>query len=150
MMMEQGATHSKADTMRVQLIEFRKPPGTKIKFADDVVNLVREMEDYDREYVKIIDLDTKNKVIGVENVSVGSIDASIVQPRELIKGAILKNSASVIMVHNHPSGDCHPSPTDIQTAERLRQAFTLVGISFLDSVIVGKNCGYSLKEHSDI
>lgn len=113
MMMEQRVMPSKADTMRVQLVEFRKPPGTKIKSADDVVSLVKEMEDYDREYVKIIDLDTKNKVVGVENVSVGSIDASIVQPRELIKGAILKNSASVIMAHNHPSGDCQPSSTDI-------------------------------------
>lgn len=136
----------KINHFRVQLVPLRPVPKYKITGPESVAALVREMEDYDRETAKIIHLDTKNQVMGVETVSIGSLSMSIVHPRETVKGAILNNSANVIFVHNHPSGVCDPSLEDINITEKLKEAFELVGISLLDSVIVGKGCHYSLKE----
>ncbi|MDD3813252.1 MAG: JAB domain-containing protein [Desulfocapsaceae bacterium] len=134
------------DTFRVQLIPLRAAPKTKIKGPEDVAALVREMEDYDRESARLIHLDTKNQVMGIETISIGSLNASIVHPRETVKGAVLNNSANVIFVHNHPSGVCEPSNEDVDISGRLKEAFNTVGIVLLDSVIVGKGCHYSLKE----
>ncbi len=134
------------DTFKVQLIPLRAAPKTKISMPEDVSNLVREMEDYDRESAKIIHLDTKNQVMGIETISIGSLSASIVHPRETVKGAILNNSANVIFVHNHPSGICEPSNEDVEISGKLKEAFETVGITLLDSIIVGKGCHYSLRE----
>ena len=134
------------DTFKVQLIPLRAAPTAKIGSPEDVVRLVREMEDYDRESAKIIHLDTKNQVMGVETISIGSLSASIVHPRETVTGAILNKSANVIFVHNHPSGVCEPSQEDINISGKLKEAFELVGIVLLDSIIVGKGCHYSFRE----
>jgi death-on-curing family protein len=134
------------DTFKVQLIPLRAAPTAKIGSPEDIVRLVREMEDYDRESAKIIHLDTKNQVMGVETISIGSLSASIVHPRETVTGAILNKSANVIFVHNHPSGICEPSQEDINISVKLKEAFELVGIVLLDSIIVGKGCHYSLRE----
>lgn len=134
------------DTFKVQLVPLRAAPKAKIGGPVDVVRLVREMEDYDRETSKIIHLDTKNQVMGVETISIGSLSASIVHPRETVKGAILNNSANVIFVHNHPSGICEPSNEDVEISGKLKEAFETVGIALLDSMIVGKGCYYSLRE----
>jgi DNA repair protein RadC len=134
------------DTFKVQLVPLRTAPTTKISGPEDVSRLVREMEDYDRESARIIHLDTKNQVMGIETISIGSLSASIVHPRETVKGAILNNSANVIFVHNHPSGVCGPSQEDLEISVRLKEAFETVGITMLDSIIVGKGCQYSLRE----
>lgn len=134
------------DTFKVQLVPLRAAPKVKISGPEDVAKFVREMEDYDRESAKIIHMDTKNQVMGVETISIGSLNMSIVHPRETVKGAILNNSANVIFVHNHPSGICEPSTEDVELSGKLKEAFELVGISLLDSVIVGKGCYYSLRE----
>lgn len=134
------------DTFKVQLVPLRTAPKSKIGGPEDVAALVREMEDYDRESAKIVHLDTKNQVMGVETISIGSLSASIVHPRETVKGAILNNSANVIFVHNHPSGICEPSNEDIEISGKLKEAFEMVGIVLLDSIIVGKGCHYSLRE----
>ena len=134
------------DTFKVQLVPLRAAPKTKINMPEDVITLVKEMEDYDRESAKIIHLDTKNQVMGVETISIGSLSASIVHPRETVKGAILNNSANVIFVHNHPSGICGPSNEDVEISGKLKEAFETVGITLLDSIIVGKGCHYSLRE----
>lgn len=133
------------DTFKVQLIPLRAAPKVKIAGPEDVANLVREMEDYDRESAKIIHLDTKNQVMGIETISIGSLSASIIHPRETVKGAILNNSANVIFVHNHPSGVCEPSNEDIEISGNLKEAFETVSIVLLDSIIVGKGCHYSLR-----
>lgn len=92
------------DTVRVQLVPLRPAPKGKINAPEDVARLVSELENADREYAKIIHLDTKNQVVNIETISVGSLSASIVHPREAVKGALLANAASTIFVHNHPSG----------------------------------------------
>lgn len=134
------------DTVRVQLVPLRPAPKGKINAPEDVARLVSELENADREYAKIIHLDTKNQVVNIETISVGSLSASIVHPREAVKGALLANAASTIFVHNHPSGVCDPSREDLEISGRLKEAFALVGIEMLDSIIVGKGCYYSLRE----
>ena len=91
-------------------------------------------------------LSTKNHVIAVTTVSIGSLNSSIVHPRELFQRAILANAASLILAHNHPSGDPTPSPEDIALTKRLVDAGKLLDIGILDHIIVGENCFVSLKE----
>jgi DNA repair protein RadC len=105
--------------------------------ADASTLLHTYLADVDREYFVIILLSQKNRVIGINTVSVGSLTASIVHPREVFKGAILSNAASIICGHNHPSTDCQPSREDRAITTRLVEAGRLLGISVLDHVIIG-------------
>ena len=95
-------------------------------------------------------LDTRNRLIRVATVSMGSLDSSIVHPREVFKEAISASAASVIFVHNHPSGDAEPSEDDIELTRRLVEAGKLLGILVLDHVIVGDGVFVSLKGSKDL
>lgn len=134
------------DTARVELKTLREPPDVKIKSMNDVAILVRGMEDYDRERMKVIHLDTKNRVLHVENISTGTINSSIIHPREAVKGAVLSSATSVIIVHNHPSGVPEPSPEDKTVAQALVNAFHLMRIDVLDFIIVAKDWQYSFRD----
>ena len=138
------------DTARVELKTLREPPDVKIKSMNDVAILVRGMEDYDRERMKVIHLDTKNRVLHVENISTGTINSSIIHPREAVKGAVLSNATSVIIVHNHPSGIPEPSEEDKQVAQVLVNAFDLMKIDMLDFVIVAKDWQYSFRDYEGL
>jgi DNA repair protein RadC len=110
----------------------------QIRSSADASTLLHTfLADVDREYFVIILLNRKNRVIGVNTVSVGSLTASIVHPREVFKGAILSNAASIICGHNHPSTDCQPSKEDRAITARLVEAGKLLGISILDHVVIG-------------
>lgn len=100
----------------------------------------------EKEHFKAILLNTKNHVISIEDISIGSLNSSIVHPREVFKPAIKRSSASVILVHNHPSGDPTPSREDIEVTSRLVNAGNVLGIAVLDHVIIGNNSILSLKE----
>ena len=91
-------------------------------------------------------LDTKNKIIGIHMISRGNINASIATPREIFAKAILNNACSVILVHNHPSGDPSPSPPDITITKRIADAGNILGITVLDHVIIGEHRYVSFKE----
>ena len=91
----------------------------------------------DREHFEILHLDTKNKITAKEIISIGSLNSSIVHPREVFKGAILNNSASIILLHNHPSGDTKPSREDISITQRLIKAGEILGIKVIDHLILG-------------
>lgn len=134
------------DTIRVELKKLRAPPMVQIKRPDDIVQFMKHVEDYDRESAKLLHLDTKGQIVGVENISTGSLNASIVHPREAVKGAILNNSNAAIFVHNHPSGNPEPSSADIDVTKTLKNAFKTVGIGLLDSIVIGKDGYVSLKE----
>ena len=108
--------------------------------------LMEEMRFLEKEHFKTILLNIKNHVISIENISVGSLNSSIVHPREVFKPAIKRSSASVILVHNHPSGDPTPSKEDIEVTSRLVNAGNVLGIAVLDHVIIGNNSILSLKE----
>ena len=109
-----------------------------IKSARDVFRLMSpEMQSLDREHFKILLLNTKNHVTQVHTVSIGSLNASVVHPRECFRAAIAAQAAAVILVHNHPSGDPEPSSEDISLTRRLVAAGDLLGIKVLDHVIIG-------------
>lgn len=91
----------------------------------------------DREEFLAVLLDGKNRMLGYHVVSIGSLTASLVHPREVFKAVILANAAAMIVVHNHPSGDPTPSTEDQAITRRLKQAAELLGISFLDHVVIG-------------
>ncbi|MFH0904248.1 MAG: JAB domain-containing protein [Methanobacteriota archaeon] len=134
------------DTHRVQLKQIRNVPNIKLSVPEDVARFVREMEDYDRERFKVIYLDNKTRVIGVENISEGTINAALIHPREAVKGAILANAAGVFLIHNHPSGIPQPSREDDLIRTRLSEGFRLLGIDVIDVLIIGKEGYYSYKE----
>lgn len=125
----------------------------KIKITSplDVVNvLMEEMRYLKREHFKVVLLDTKNQIISIENVSIGNLNSSIVHPREVFKIAIRRSSASMILVHNHPSGDPTPSSEDISITKRLLESGKILGISILDHIIIGNKTYVSLKEKNII
>lgn len=111
----------------------------RIGSPDDASEIVYDFigED-DREVFLVICLNTKNKVIAVHRAHVGSINSSIVHPREVFKSAFLNNSASLIVAHNHPSGDPSLSQEDIHVTKRLCEAGKILGIEILDHIVVGE------------
>lgn len=118
-----------------------------IRSPEDVSDLLMDRMRYlDREHFIVLFLDTKNNVLAQETVSMGSLNASIVHPREVFRSAVKKSVASIIAVHNHPSGDPKPSQEDIEVTERLKAAGQLLGIPLLDHVIIGDRCYVSLKQ----
>ncbi len=120
---------------------------THIENPKDVVDAIRkDLKDKAKEHFKIIMLNSRNKVIGIGDISVGTLDASLVHPREVFKEAISHNSASVILVHNHPSGDPEPSDDDIKITKKLVESGKILSIEVIDHIIVGKNSYYSFKE----
>ncbi|WP_090438966.1 RadC family protein [Natronincola peptidivorans] len=128
-----------------------KANNYKIKSPDDVSLLVmEEMRYLKKEYFNIILLNTKNEVIDIENISIGSLNSSIVHPREVFIRAIKRTSSSIILVHNHPSGDPTPSPEDVNITKRLVESGKLIGIEVLDHIIIGDNIYSSLKEKNMI
>jgi DNA repair protein RadC len=121
----------------------------QIKCSNDVNEIVGDrMRGFDKEHFEILILDTKNRVIRVETVTMGILDSSLVHPREVFKNAIKYGAASVIIVHNHPSGDPAPSRDDMATTKRLCEAGQVVGISVLDHVIIGDGKHYSFKDEN--
>ena len=124
---------------RVCLVREGRVPSynQQISSAGDAATLLHTyLADVDREHFVVILLDQKNKVIGLHTVSIGSLTASVVHPRETFKIAILANCASIIIGHNHPSSDCQPSREDRAITSRLVEGGKLLGISVLDSLIV--------------
>ena len=96
----------------------------------------------DREHFVVFFVDQKNRVIGVHTVSIGSLTASVVHPREVFKAAILANAAAIVCGHNHPSGDVQPSREDRAITKRLVDAGKLLGIDVLDHIIIGSEGVY--------
>ncbi|MCI6693462.1 MULTISPECIES: RadC family protein [unclassified Clostridium] len=118
-----------------------------ISSPNDIASLImKEMSFLKQEVLKLIMLDTKNNIIGIKDVFKGSLNTSIVHPREIFKEAIKKSSSSIIICHNHPSGDPTPSKEDINITIRLKECSKIIGIDLLDHLIVGKNQYVSLKE----
>ncbi|SCW46233.1 DNA repair protein RadC [Paenibacillus tianmuensis] len=118
-----------------------------IRSPQDVAALLMEDLRYlQKEHFVCLFLNTKNHVIGQETLSMGSLNASIVHPREVFRAAIKRSSASIVCAHNHPSGDPTPSPEDVEITKRLVQAGEIVGIDVLDHIVIGDKRYVSLKE----
>lgn len=111
----------------------------------DAAEVARAVLPTDREGFAVIHLDTRLRVRSVEVISIGTLNATLVHPREVFKGAILANAAGIILSHNHPSGNPDPSREDIGMTKRLVAAGKLMGIDVLDHVIVAGPSFYSFK-----
>jgi len=121
-------------------------PQPVLKSPEDVAAVMRsKLKGKKKEHFWVICLDTRNRLINYKPVSIGSLDTSIVHPREVFKEAVSSSAASVIFVHNHPSGDPEPSKEDIELTKRLAKAGEIVGIDVLDHIIVCDKSYLSLK-----
>lgn len=114
--------------------------------AYDVIKKVTGIETACEEYVYMLAVDAKNRLIGVSELSHGGLDMSIMSPREIFKRAILMNASSIFVVHNHPSGDANPSSTDIEATGRIALAANILGIRLLDHLIIGDGTFISLRQ----
>ncbi|MCC3376905.1 DNA repair protein RadC [Cohnella sp. REN36] len=125
----------------------RLPEMPRISQPRDAADLVmEELRHLREEHFVVLFLNTKNQVVGRETLSIGSLNASVVHPREVFRAAIRRSSASIICAHNHPSGDPTPSPEDLRLTRRLAEAGELIGIELLDHLVIGDNRYVSLKE----
>ncbi len=113
-------------------------PLSIYKFCSDMILMKSEI-------VRAIFLNTKLEYLGFNNISKGTLDGSLIHPREVFREAILKNASSLILVHNHPSGSPDPSEEDKKITEKITDAGKLIGINLIDHVIIGKGNFYSFK-----
>lgn len=139
---------------RVRLVTVDAQPytssATVITGPEDVAKVARAILPTDREGFVVLHLDARSTVRSVELVSIGSLNATIIHPREVFKAAILANAAAIVISHNHPSGDPKPSEEDLTITRRLHEAGRILGIELMDHVIVGATDFYSLREHRKI
>jgi DNA repair protein RadC len=125
----------------------RPVPRRRVEGPADVARLLLPvLRDADREHFVVVLLTTKNQVLDVVTVSVGSLSASIVHPREVLKPAIQASAAALVVAHNHPTGVPTPSPEDVEFTHRLVRCCELMGIRLLDHVILGDGTYESLRE----
>jgi DNA repair protein RadC len=119
-----------------------RSPETCYKAIQQILDLQSEPV----EKFGIFTLTTKNKIAGIRIISIGTLDNALIEPREVFKAAILNNAKSIIVFHNHPSGDPTPSRGDIYTSKLLKRAGELLKITLLDHIIIGDATYVSLKE----
>lgn len=132
-------------TYRIRQVELVREPDREYPGADASLTgsyaayaLLKPLADEDREHFVTVLLDQHHHVTGLHVVSVGSLSASIVHPREVFKVVLLTNAAALILAHNHPSGDPTPSKEDLEITRRLRQGAELLGIRLLDHLVIGR------------
>lgn len=119
----------------------------RIRSPRDCYDLFKEfLGEVDREYFVVMCLDVKNQPTNISVAHIGSLNTSIVHPREVLKTAILSNAASIICCHPHPSGDPTPSQEDIEVTNRLVEAGLIIGVEVLDHIVLGDDSYVSMKE----
>jgi DNA repair protein RadC len=107
---------------------------------------MEEMRHQKQEHMKLLMLNSKSKLLGEKDISKGTVNASLVSPRELFIEALEKQAVAIILIHNHPSGDTTPSENDMLLTKRVQEAGRLIGIELLDHIIIGDNCYMSFAE----
>ncbi|WP_208037049.1 JAB domain-containing protein [[Clostridium] symbiosum] len=141
-------TENNLKVVSIRLVD--EPPiysESKIDTPKKVAELLmEEFRTLDREVFCVLNMKTNMQVINFNVVSMGSLNCCVFHPREIFKSSILANAGGVILVHNHPSGDCTPSKDDMQATKRLVDCGQLIGIEVLDHIIIGKNQFLSMQE----
>ncbi|MCM8758433.1 MAG: DNA repair protein RadC [Candidatus Omnitrophica bacterium] len=110
------------------------------------IALRKKLLDYKKEHFFVVSLDIRNRIISVDEISKGTLESSLVHPRETFNTAIRRNAAKIIIAHNHPSEDPQPSEDDINITRRLKQAGSIIGIEVIDHIIICKSSYFSFKE----
>lgn len=128
-----------------ELSHIIRSPGDVVDLGKDVMHIHEKPE----EYMYMVCMNTKNKVTGVFEISHGNVNSSIVTPREVFQKALLANAVSIVLLHNHPSGDSTPSKEDVKATKRLVEAGKIIGVEVLDHIIIGDRYT-SLQERGDI
>lgn len=133
--------------MRLALI--KEPGGTPLPIGSpqDLERFVEPLRHFDTEHFVAFHLDARNQVTNFQTISIGTLSASLVHPREVFKAAILANSHALIVAHNHPGGSLTPSSEDLETTETLLKAGDLMGVKVIDHIIVTSNGLYSMREN---
>ena len=126
----------KIPSYRIELVRDCWIEARSINSARDAIKALKKFYRSDREMFVAFYLNARNQIIAHHKVSVGTINAALVHPREVYKIAIIKNACAIIVAHNHPSGGAEPSEADLELTKRLKQAGTLLGIELADSLIV--------------
>jgi DNA repair protein RadC len=125
----------------------RRVPKRYVSGPEDVADLfMAEMATLDREHFRAILLNTKNRILGVRTISIGSLNTSVVHAREVFKAAVAESAQAIVLVHNHPSGLPEPSGEDLLVTRRLAEAGRILGIEVLDHVVLGSQGFVSLRE----
>lgn len=128
-----------AKTSAQELLSFQNPDSIAKYYMED-------LRHEKQEHMKLLMLNSKAKLLGETNISKGTVNASLITPRELFIEALQKNAVSIIIMHNHPSGDPTPSREDQLTTRRIQEAGALIGIDLLDHIIIGNNCYISFRK----
>ncbi len=136
----------------IAVLEFAKRIKNKkeiiIYSPKDIWNELTNIKNNKKEYFFVFCLDSRNKIIKKELVSVGTLNSSLVHPREVFEPAIRNLSAQLVIAHNHPSGDVNPSSEDLEITTKLAKAGDLLGISIVDHVVIANDKYFSFKEHN--
>lgn len=133
--------------IKLTLVRDRRGNAVEITSPRDAFELLRKAaQGMDRECFWRLDLDSRNRVISYEMVSMGTLTASLVHPREFFRAALMLPAAGVIAAHNHPSGDCSPSSDDRETTRRLKAAGELLGVPLVDHIILSGDRFFSFRE----
>jgi len=135
-------------TVREETTNYLKP-NMRYTSPTQIFDTFSFLQDESKEYFMCLHLDGKNRILVVDICSIGSLNQSIVHPREVYKTALLSSAAAIILIHNHPTGDPTPSSEDLEVTRRLREAGDLIGIKVLDHIIIGSTY-YSFVERGVI
>jgi len=137
----------KVKSLEIREIEYSYDKRPKISGMDDVIKAVKPLiADQNKEFFIALYLNTKNGVLKKEVISIESLSANVVHPREVFRTACMVSASSIIVAHNHPSGDPAPSREDIEITKKLAEAGKMIGIELLDHVILGQDRNYGFKE----
>lgn len=117
-----------------------------INSAKDAVAQIQELRNAKKEHLVALYLNARNQLIHKETISIGTLNASLIHPREVFEPAVKNLAAQIIVTHNHPSGNLEPSEDDLEITMRLKEAGKILGIEIVDHIIVTKNAYFSLKE----
>jgi DNA repair protein RadC len=135
--------------MKIQLVmqQSKRYMNKKVLNSPKVVfDLLKEIQDLDREIFFVLTLNANNQLINIHIVSIGILNSALVHSREVFRPAIIDNAYSIILVHNHPSGNPEPSEEDTKITKELKNAGEIIGIKILDHIIIGNNDYVSLKD----
>jgi len=137
-------------TQNIQLVKEKKAKPFKVNGPDEIYRLFQSLSKRPQEELYSVTLDNRMFVIGIDRLSMGSMNSSLAHPREIYRLAILQGATSICLVHNHPSGDPSPSDDDIRLTNRIIEAGKLLGIPLLDHIIIGENTSASIMDGSKV